>query len=200
MGAANGDRAKGFVMSTAREQWLIQATNKLRNGIFQEQGHYVPTVRISVGFPGGGSARKRIGEYWHAKACDDGIPQIFISPVLKSRAEILDTLVHELVHAVTPGGGHGREFKRVAESVGLTGPMRATVAGSALVVKLQELAAELGEFPHAGINLSDRKKQTTRLVKCECPECGYIARTTAKWIEEKGAPLCPCNSEPMQAS
>lgn len=59
---------------------------------------------------------------------------------------------------------------------------------------------ELGEYPHSAINLLDRptKKQTTRMIKCECEDCGYVARTSNKWIEEAGAPLCPCNSEPME--
>lgn len=34
------------------------------------------------------------------------------------------------------------------------------------------------------------KKQTTRLKKCECRECGYTVRVTAKWLEV-GAPHCP---------
>lgn len=35
------------------------------------------------------------------------------------------------------------------------------------------------------------KKQTTRMVKCECGECGYIARTSQKWLDEVGPPHCP---------
>jgi hypothetical protein len=41
------------------------------------------------------------------------------------------------------------------------------------------------------------KKQSTRMVKCECPDCGYIVRTTRKWLEE-GAPICPCNKREMR--
>jgi hypothetical protein len=35
------------------------------------------------------------------------------------------------------------------------------------------------------------------MVKCACEECGYTARTTKKWLEEAGAPICPCNKKPM---
>jgi hypothetical protein len=42
-----------------------------------------------------------------------------------------------------------------------------------------------------------RKKQGTRLIKCECPECGYIARVTAKWLDEAGAPICPTDQISM---
>jgi hypothetical protein len=34
-------------------------------------------------------------------------------------------------------------------------------------------------------------KQTTRLIKCECAECGYLARVTRLWLDTKGAPQCP---------
>lgn len=36
-----------------------------------------------------------------------------------------------------------------------------------------------------------KKKQTTRHIKCVCPECGYVARITRKWINA-GCPACPC--------
>lgn len=35
------------------------------------------------------------------------------------------------------------------------------------------------------------KKQTTRLLKVSCSECGYPARVTRKWLDKAGAPLCP---------
>lgn len=51
-----------------------------------------------------------------------------------------------------------------------------------------------------GIELAlAKKKQTTRMVKVVCAGCGYVARTTHKWLDEAGAPICPCNQEPMEA-
>jgi hypothetical protein len=187
-------------MMNTREEWLTEAANKLRMGVFKRSQYDVPQVRLAIGFPGGGSAKKRIGEYWKGIACQDGMPQIFISPTLSCPIEILDTLTHELVHAVVPNAGHGKEFRKVALSVGLTGKMRSTVAGPELKAELESLSSLLGPLPHAGINLGNgRKKQSTRLIKCECLSCGYTVRTTAKWIEI-GMPLCPCNNEPMQAA
>jgi hypothetical protein len=40
---------------------------------------------------------------------------------------------------------------------------------------------------------------STRLLKAECEECGYTVRVTKKWLEAKGAPICPCNMKPMVA-
>ena len=41
------------------------------------------------------------------------------------------------------------------------------------------------------------KAGTTRLKKAECPACGYIVRVSSRWLDASGAPLCPCNGEPM---
>jgi hypothetical protein len=34
------------------------------------------------------------------------------------------------------------------------------------------------------------KKQSTRMLKAECPECGYTIRLAKKWAEV-GLPSCP---------
>lgn len=180
-----------------REQWLLKAVDHFRSGLFRDHGAEIPEVRVSVGFPGK-NARKVVGVYYKTTACLDGIPQIYISPVHRDPVAALDTLVHELVHACRPDAGHGKDFRKLALAVGLQGPMRSASAGPELKERLNTLAQELGEFPHAGINLADRKKQTTRLNKAECRECGYTVRVTAKWLESIGAPLCPCNGEAME--
>lgn len=173
---------------TTREAWLEEAVERLRPLLPE----LPKRVRVSVGFPGGGAARKRIGEHWHPKASKDGISQIFISPILD---EPLETLVHELVHACVPDDGHGKLFKRIALRVGLEGPMRATKASQGLMAHLKALMAT--PYPHASISLSDRKKQSTRLLKASCAACGYTCRVTSKWLSEVGAPICPCNFESM---
>jgi hypothetical protein len=183
-----------------REQWLQKAIAICASRLFKQNGYQVPAVKVSVGFPGGGSARTRIGEHWHPEASDDNMGSIFISPVLDETAEVLAVLIHELVHAaVGNAAGHGPEFKQCAVAVGLTGKMRSTVAGDELKSLFPKITKEIGEYPHRKLNLDERptKKQTTRMIKCECLDCGYIARTSKANIENLGAPLCPCNSEAM---
>lgn len=34
--------------------------------------------------------------------------------------------------------------------------------------------------------------------KFTCDESGYIVRTTTKWFDELGAPVCPCHMNPME--
>ena len=94
--------------------------------------------------------------------------------------------------------GHGPVFKKLAITIGLTGKMRSTTSSPGLVQNFETILAEIGPCPTGVINLSDRKKQSTRLGKLICLSCGYTARVTRKWVEAMGAPLCPCNSEPME--
>jgi hypothetical protein len=182
-----------------REEWLTAALQPIARHIADKANETMPdNVKASCGFPGGGSARKRIGECWSTQSSAIKASEIFISPVMSDPVRILDVLLHEAIHA-TVGVEHGHKapFKRVAVACGLTGKMTATVAGPELETVLQDIAVELGPYPHGALSLSDRKKQKTRLVKCECMLCGYIVRTTSKWIESAGAPLCPCSGDAM---
>lgn len=181
-----------------REEWLNKALKLCSTWLQLTANVECPAItRVSCGFPGGGSARKRIGECWPDSASADAATEIFISPVLADSNQVLATLLHEAVHAaIGCKHGHKGPFKRVAVLAGLEGKMTATTAS----VKLIETVfpgwmIELGAYPHAQLSLLGRKKQSTRLIKCTCPACGYVVRTTQKWID-KGAPYCAtCEDE-----
>jgi hypothetical protein len=185
-----------------REAWLISAVNVLARDFFTPLGASVPEVRVSTGFPRGSRGKnKAIGQCWAGICADDKRPQIFIHPELVDSSRVLDVLIHELVHA-TVGHlcGHKGNFKTLAVALGLAGQMTATHASDELKERLNEVIAEIGEYPHAKLNATESaRKQSTRLIKCECTECGYIARTSAKWLDELGAPLCPCGAGAMLA-
>lgn len=191
---------------STREEWLTAAILAVAP-IFADHEITLPPVRVSVGWPGGrGKKANDLGQCWHGSAAADGVSQMFISPVIGAEpVQVLATLVHELVHAVnftTDVSGHGAAFRRVAVAVGLTGKMTATVAGEDLAAKLTQVAVDLGDYPHAVITTagslsSGPKKQGTRMVKCVCLECGYVARTTRKWLDEVGPPICPCVTAAM---
>jgi hypothetical protein len=188
-----------------REAWLARAV-EVMTPLFEAQGYKVPPVRVSCGWPSsrGLSDKKRaIGECWDTEAAKDGVNQIFISPYLDQStadATLLATLVHEVVHAVVGiKVKHGKAFRKCALAVGLDGKMTATFAGEALKATIAQWEAQLGKYPHAQLDSLKRptKKQSTRMIKCEC-SCGYTVRTTRKWLDEVGAPLCPCNKQPMK--
>lgn len=127
--------------------------------------------------------------------------EVFISPTEAKTQGVIGTLIHELIHAVLPDAGHGPKFKRAMAALGLIGKATATSEGAALKREIAVLAKGLGKYPHAPIKLShkDTKPQSTRLLKVECVKCGYVVRTTQKWIET-GLPTCPCSSEMMLSS
>ena len=155
-------------------------------------------VRVAAGWPsrGGTSTKRRtLGECWRPEASEDGVSQIFLNPVLDDEVEILGVLVHELVHAVTPGAGHKGAFIDVAKKVGLKRPWTSTTADESLETWLCKIADTLGDYPHSKLTPQvERKVQTTRMRKLTADCCGYTVRTTQKWIEE-GLPSCPCGNQ-----
>ena len=185
--------------SLTREQWLSQATEELR-ALFKQHGDTIPTqVRSSCGFPSKSalaSKNRRIGECWSSAASADSHAEIFISPTISDSARVLDILAHELIHAVHPGDGHGKKFGKTARAIGLEGKMTATVAGPQFTAWAEPVLARLGAYPHADLVPSNaQKKQTTRMLKCVCADCGYTVRVAGKWLADMGAPHCPEHGE-----
>lgn len=182
-----------------REEWLSSATAELRE-LFKQHGVTIPElVRSSCGFPSKSALsnkNRRIGECWSAKASADKHAEIFISPTISDSMRVLDILAHELIHACHPGDGHGKLFKRTATAIGLEGKMTATVAGDKFKAWAQPVINRLGAYPHADlIPANAQKKQTTRMLKCYCVDCGYTVRVAGKWLEDMGAPHCPHHGE-----
>jgi hypothetical protein len=180
-----------------REAWLSRAVGALAP-IYTEHDRDVPPVRVTCGWPsvqGLRNGNARVGECWDGESAEDGVPQVFISPVLRDTVKVLATLAHELVHAIVGNDeGHTGAFAKLARAIGLEGKLTATHAGEALEARLREIAERLGDYPHAALRPRVKEtKQTTRLRKASCPECECIIRITAKWIDEAGEEglLCP---------
>lgn len=190
---------------STREEWLVAAVEALRPMFSALTSETVPAVRVSVGWPGGnGRKNSVIGQCWSTKVAADEISQVFISPVLDDAVRVLDVLAHELIHAIDDcTSGHKGRFAKIAKALGLEGKMTATVAGPGLKAELDQIAAELGEYPHAalvnpGQGADGPKKQGTRMLKVECEAgSGYKVRITRQWLDEYGAPKCPCHDEVM---
>jgi hypothetical protein len=173
-----------------REEWLVALVESLRP-MFQEAGYEIPAVRISCSWPSA-SIRKRLGECWHSKAAKDGSRHVFITPRIEEPLAVADVVIHELLHAALPDGtGHRGPFRQGMKKLGLGGKPTSTNMGAELTARVNVLLESLGEYPHSALRLKDMvtKKQGTRMLKLECPGCGYVIRTTAKWIET-GVPVC----------
>lgn len=183
-----------------REEYLTRAIDAMRPW-FVAVGVTVPEkVRVAIGFPSKralSAKRRRVGECWSASASGDGASEVFVSPVVGAGVDALGILVHELTHAaVGTDCGHKGAFRKTAVALGLTGKMTSTEPSPALTERLNALAATIGAYPHAALNPSGGpiKKQTTRMVKAECGDCGYVIRTSQKWIDV-GLPTCACGGE-----
>lgn len=192
--------------SLTREKWLETAFERINGKLFG-LSDMAPYCRLSVGFPAGSRPKKTtltLGQYWPPGATSDGVPQIFISPSKHASGdpvEMLAVLVHEMVHAaIYPTKGHGKAFKRLALKVGLTGPMRHTVASNELRDKLKAIADDIGPFPHGTIDPTARPGKKGKLRGYECDSCGFKFYTTQKWVDVAGDEMvCPdnkCNGIP----
>lgn len=180
---------------STREEWLV-AFAKQVEPLIRERCSLSPTpYRIACGWPSkGGRPKKhrRIGECWVQHR--DGLSDIFISPTLDDVREVTETAAHELLHAFLPkDAGHRKPFSQAAKKLGLEGKPTETVAGDELWERLSAIADELGPYPHKAITPSGPTQQVRNL-KFVCPECGYIGRTSAFWLDSVGPPICPqCN-------
>lgn len=186
--------------SATREEWLNKAVTHLSE-FFDLQGLTVPTAKVSCGWPtkGAVSTRQRTLGQCFTKACSTaGVNEIFISPVLSDTSEVLAVVAHELCHAVDNcKSSHGAGFSKMMKAVGLEGKPTATHASDALKTTFKRLIKDhLGEYPHQPLDVTKGggKKQSTRLLKAVCPQCGYTIRLTSKWAEQ-GMPICSVDGE-----
>jgi len=186
-----------------REEWLNAVAERLAPH-FTALGAPPPPFRVSIGFTSTGRRGKRIAECHAPINSKDRHHEIFIRPDQAAPMDVAAILAHELIHAcVTLDAGHGPAFRRVARAIGLEGPMRATTPGKGFRELAEPILEELGPLPHAELNVrrtrSDLpKKQTTRMFKAHCPECGYSVRLTRHWIDNLGAPICPLDQIQME--
>lgn len=195
-----------------REAWLERAITVFRPQ-FADVGFPLPDlIHVSVGFAYGARQESPMvmGQCWRREASDDGANHIFISPELGDTFDVLETLLHELIHAADNcENGHKGTFKVAALALGLKSPMTNTPSSTAVEAELLVIAAELGEYPHGALHPNSKvlvatvanpegttvkmqsgpTKQGTRLVKLVCPTCGYTVRTTRKWLNQ-GIPSC----------
>lgn len=178
-----------------REEWLNAAADLLRPEFQKRAGIKLPkNIRIACGWTSAGRRGKRIGECWSRTSSADDTFEMFISPVLAEPVRVLGVTVHELTHAgVGLEAGHRHPFRKAAKAMLLEGKMKATTEGQPFKDAFAPILAKLGLYPHGVLSPGGSKgpkKQDARMLKCSCSGCGYIVRTTAKWLEV-ATPTCP---------
>lgn len=146
------------------------------------------------------------------------VHEINLSAEYLRACDVGELLIHELAHAennvlgikdCSGGRMHNKKFKTMAERLGLEVKPRDKSVGYGYTDLAQpaekflsKIAFKRDVFDAARVGGSGKKKGSvgSRLLKCECGECGYVVRTTQKWIDDSGAPLCPCNTQPMEVA
>jgi len=202
--AASTERASGTLTS---EEWLRELVYRLHAEVFPVAtgDQPLPTFRIARGFPGGGSARTRIGECWSSVSSADGVTEMFVSPLLDDPMRVAGATAHEMVHMlVGVQHGHKAPFARVAKAIGLEGKMTATTEGEAFTAAVDPILADMPAYPAAAMSLAGRKVKKTYLLKvtCEAEGCeDVVFRMTQKVVTAcengpAGAVLCPCCGGP----
>ena len=94
--------------------------------------------------------------------------------------EVLDTLVHELIHA-----SDDCELRRGAS------------AGLELQGKLQAIALQLGPYPHARLKAVSRKSSSGKRARAQCAQCGYQVPMLRRFLSF-GPPICPVDKAAME--
>lgn len=206
-----------------RETWLRELS-ALMAPRFEELGKPIPPFRVGTGFTSGGQYCNAGGECWNKTVSAEGHFEIFIAPDRTDNMEIAGILCHELIHAaVGLREGHKGQFAKMCDLLGLLRPYTATTPGRKFIEWAQPFLDQLGPIPHAALKYSrlrgvrasaetvegdepagdqddepgssnQKKKQSTRMLKACCEECGYTVRLSKKWALELGA-VCPTHGE-----
>jgi hypothetical protein len=180
-----------------RESWLTAAIHLIKP-LFEKKGYQLPECLVSCGFASTGNKSGHIGQCWARDSSELKVNQIFVSPTLVEPVEVLDTLTHELVHAVDDcQHKHGKEFKKICTRMGLKGPMRSAGAGPELKEKLQEIAFQLGPYPHGKLMVSMRKITRSPRPRARCTQCAYEVPMYKKFLAY-GPPICPIHKSLMK--
>lgn len=200
-----------------REEWLTYAYDYIKRE-FQSRYSIAlpPFIRMSVGFPMGvrGPRPLRPGQQpsqnvsksaqcWPAGATEDGIAQIFISPLISDSNQVLTHMVHEVAHAASKDPAHSRGgvFAQAARAYGLIGSLADPKPSTELEAIFEGVLVAIGPYEdvHAKVIIqpdSGRKPQTTFMKKVFCRCCGDLSRRTKTHIDKlkeaiaMGAPSC----------
>jgi hypothetical protein len=197
---------------------LIEEANRVLAAAITHYGLQVPAENIVVTIQTKGR-RNAVGWFWHGRWQPSAPKATSLHEINMSAEHLRDhnmgeLLLHELAHAENDhlgirdcaGRRHNKKFKVMAERLGLTVEKSGSLGfaftdlGQPAKDFLTKISykSEIFELSRVGESGVKGKKPGSRLLKCECPDCGYTIRTTQKWLDT-GLPVCACGTE-MEAS
>ena len=140
----------------AKEAYLRAAFQKVIF-LFHESGFPIDEIAENIEITCT-DIRKSWEGYCQQTISDDYYPeekyQIVINNSVDNGFNAIEVLIHEVCHAIQyhlyQGNvkPHGKEFKAIAEAVGLTGRMTQTYADTELKIKIVKWDNEIGTYPH----------------------------------------------------
>jgi hypothetical protein len=191
---------------------LVEESNRVLSEAIKHFGLSVPMDNIVVTIQSKGR-KQALGWFWSNRwtpgSEKSNLHEINLSAEYLREHNMGETLIHELAHAENhhcgiadtdkTGRRHNKKFKSMAEKLGLTVEKSKSLgfAHTALGPEAEKFLSGI-KFNRELFELCRIEPETkegkagSRLVKCQCPDCGYVIRTTRKWIET-GFPICPCN-------
>lgn len=162
-----------------REQWLNRFIHAAR-AAFALHGEPLPqNVRAAICPPH--RKMRAIGLCWTGDVTEDKGREIWVTSAETDPVRVAGILVHELCHAALPHEvKHGREFRKLATTLGLEGKMTATKEGERFREIWGELIRRLGPLPAGrfvdGRAVDFRVQKTPKMTNVACPECGFVAK------------------------
>ena len=190
------------VIYPTREDWLTAAVSELKPFFLLNGVSISDKIRVSCALPSNAKRTnfKSVGECFPNTNSADAHFEIFISPVLADPIKVFETLIAMLCHTANGALNHGKPYQKIADAMLLlpngtqSARYKSVTHGDAFVQAYKQIIDSLGVYAHAELSASVGKKQSTRMLKCVCPSCGYTVRLTAKWAFKHGnlnLPLCP---------
>ena len=188
---------------TTREDWLVAAIAKLDETFFSPAGHELPEkLQVSCGFAKG--SHKAIGQCWGPALSANETTQMFICPSQDEPVGVIDTLLHEMIHAcVGVKAGHRGPFRKMVLEFGMVGPIKSAHAeeGSECHAKLVAIAETLGAYPHARLRKAPGAVRHPHiwLRFVSVTEEKYTITISEKNAKEYGIPVDPWGDEMVPA-
>jgi hypothetical protein len=173
-----------------RETWLAEFASQAKPHIAASigglGGNEEAVVRLSCGFPPKTGRKATAAAIVPPSASDDFTAEVFVSPTVDNAQQVAALLL-PLLKVALQGNWRSASPKVAAPAASL--PSWADA-----------ILANLGEYPHAKIEITAAPKQTTRLIKVACLNDGYIARVSRSTLVNLGSPICPaCNQSLVEA-
>lgn len=172
-----------------REEWLTAALGIIRARV----PGVASRVRVACGFPSTYTRSGTLSECWPDQASKDGTWEVLISPTVALPTEVFTLLLGSVLHTL-PGAASktSNTYRSACLDAGLAPADDSWKSLTGTEYLWETCGADLeglGPYPHAEIQAGTKKVQTTRMLKLTCPQCGYIVRTTARWLST-GVPTC----------